>query len=195
MPTIFAAVTAIEYSLPATVLSNEEVAAPFDGWTAQRVFEKTGIRSRRVVGVGECASDLAVAAAERLFDSGAVSREEVDFLLLCTQGPDYFLPTTACLLQERLSLRTSIGAFDFNLGCSGFVYGLGVAKGLVETGSARNVLLLTAETYSKFINSKDKSVRTIFGDGAAATLVQGRDRSGECVGPFVFGTDGRGAEN
>ena len=84
-------------------------------------------------------------------------------MLLCTQSPDYFLPTSACLVQERLGPPGSVGALDFNLGCSGYVYGLGLAKGLVETGQARKVLLLTAETYSKFLDPADNGVRTIFG--------------------------------
>jgi 3-oxoacyl-[acyl-carrier-protein] synthase-3 len=84
---------------------------------------------------------------------------------------------------------------DFNLGCSGFVYGLGLAKGLIETGQARNVLLITAETYSKHIHPGDKSVRTIFGDAASATLVQAVHSDHERIGPFVYGTDGRGAKN
>jgi 3-oxoacyl-[acyl-carrier-protein] synthase-3 len=192
---VVAAIGAIEYALPARSLSNEELAASPGGWTASRILQKTGIGSRRVAGPSECASDLAAAAAERLFDSGAVARRDVDFLLLCTQSPDYFLPTTACILQERLGLRTSVGALDFNLGCSGYVYGLGLAKGLIETGLARNVLLLTAETYSKFIHPDDRSVRTIFGDGAAATLVRAERGPRDLIGPFVFGTDGSGARN
>src|SRR5690606_1949873 len=114
--------------------------------------KKIGIYSRAIAGEDEFASDLAVKAAEKLFDKGAIRREEIDFLIYCTQSPDYMLPTTACLLQERLALPTSCGAFDYNLGCSGFVYGLAMAKGLIETGAARNVLLLTADTYSKYIN-------------------------------------------
>ena len=96
---------------------------------------------------------------------------EIDYLLLCTQSPDYFLPTTACILQHRLGIPTHAGALDFNLGCSGFIYGLGLAQGLIQSGQASRVLLITAETYSKFIHPKDKSVRTFFGDAAAATLV------------------------
>ena len=134
-------------------------------------------------------------AAQRLFDSGACRPEDVDFLLFCTQSPDYFLPATACIVQERLGLRTSCGAIDFNQGCSGFVYGLSLAKSLIESNVAACVLLITAETYSKFINPRDRSVRTIFGDAAAATLVTVRDSDEDLVGPFVFGTDGRGAEN
>ncbi len=117
--------------------------------------------------------------------------------MLCTQSPDYFLPTTACLLQDRLGLPTACFALDFNQGCSGFVYGLGVAKGLIETGQARRVLLITAETYTKYIHPRDKSVRTIFGDAAAATLIEGVTAASDAplIGPFVYGTDGSGARH
>ena len=138
---------------------------------------------------------LACQAASKLFARGVCTASEVDYLLFCTQSPDYYLPTTACILQHRLGLATTCGALDFNLGCSGFVYGLSLAKGLIETGQARQVLLITAETYSKFIHPGDKSVRTLFGDAAAATLVAGYEVEAELLGPFVFGTDGSGAEN
>lgn len=164
----------------------------------KRIEEKLGIATRHVAAPDECASDLGVRAAERLFDSGVCQREDIDYLLFCTQSPDYRLPTTACLMQNRLGLRTSIGALDFNLGCSGFVYGLGLAKGLIETGQAKNVLLITAETYSKYMHPSDKSVRTLFGDAGAATLVsdisEGHPNDGECLGPFLFGTDGTGGD-
>jgi 3-oxoacyl-[acyl-carrier-protein] synthase-3 len=193
-----AVVRAIEYHLPERVLTNEELAAAFPDWTAEKMAAKTGIVERRLAAPEECASDLAVKAAEKLFAGGACRRDEIDFILLCTQSPDYLLPTTACLLQDRLGVPTSAGALDFNLGCSGFVYGLGLAKGLIETGQADNVLLLTAETYGKFLGPDDRAVRPLFGDAAAATLVQRRaEAAGEppWIGPFVFGTDGKGAEN
>ena len=88
----------------------------------------------------------------------------------------------------------TIGALDYGLGCSGFVYGLATAKSLIESGMARNVLLLTGETYSKVINPTDKSVRTLFSDGGAATLISGIEGEEDYIGPFIFGTDGRGAE-
>jgi 3-oxoacyl-[acyl-carrier-protein] synthase-3 len=197
--TVFAAIRAVEYHLPEGALSNEELARAFPEWSLEKIAEKTGIVRRHLAGPGECASDLAAAAARKLFASGACRPDEVDFLLLCTQSPDYFLPTTACVLQDRLGLPTRAGALDYNLGCSGFIYGLGLAKGLIESGQAGNVLLLTAETYSKFMHPHDRSVRSLFGDGAAATLVQGRRDTppGDLpwVGPFVFGTDGKGMEN
>src|SRR5262245_66284218 len=108
----------------------------------------------------------------RVFHNYDIDPQTIDFILLCTQTPDYPLPTTACLLQSRLGLRTNVGALDFNLGCSGYVYGLSLADGLIRSGAAQRVLLVTAETYSKYIHPADRSLRTIFGDGAAATLVE-----------------------
>jgi 3-oxoacyl-[acyl-carrier-protein] synthase-3 len=190
---IGSSITAIEYYLPEAVLTNEQLTAAFPEWSIEQIEEKTGIRERHIAAPQECSSDLAAAAVQKLFSSGACRPQDIDFILLCTQSPDYFLPTTACLLQHRLGMPSSAGALDFNLGCSGYIYGLGLAKGLVETGQARCVLLITAETYSKFIHPQDKSVRTIFGDAASATLVQAGSENG--IGPFVFGTDGSGAQN
>lgn len=185
---------AVAYHVPERVLANAELAAEFPEWTPERIENKLGIVERRLAGPDECASDLGCRAAEKLFAAGACAPSDVDCLLFCTQSPDYFLPTTACLLQNRLGIPKTAGALDFNLGCSGFVYGLGLAKGLVETGQARRVLLITAETYSKFMHPRDKGVRTLFGDGAAATLVEGVPDDGRPggLGPFVYGTDGSG---
>ena len=192
-----ARIKAIEYYLPDTVLDNAQLAEHFGDWSSEKILEKTGIAQRHIAAEGQCSSDLAFEAAQQLFASQAVDRSEVDFVLLCTQSPDYFLPTTACVLQERLGIPTGTGALDFNLGCSGYVYGLGLAKGLIETGQARNVLFLTGETYSKYIHPDDRSVRTLFGDAGSATLVQADDASSaiESIGPFVYGTDGNGANN
>lgn len=190
-----AAIRDIAFYLPENTLTNAELSREFPEWGVEKIARKTGVSSRHITAEGECASDLAVAAAQALFAKGACQAEEIDFVLLCTQSPDYVLPTTACLLQDRLGIPTTAGALDFNLGCSGYVYGLGLAKGLIETGQARNVLLLTAETYSKHLAPSDKGVRTIFGDAAAATLVCDRPDEGEAIpaiGPFVYGTDGRG---
>ncbi|HJQ68487.1 MAG TPA: ketoacyl-ACP synthase III [Blastocatellia bacterium] len=194
-----AVIKAIEYHLPERSLTNSQLISEFPEWTTEKIEQKTGIAERRIAAVDECSSDLGVAAAQKLFSSGACQPGEIDYILLCTQTPDYFLPTTACVMQERLDIPTTAGALDFNLGCSGYVYGLGLAKGLIETGQARNVLLITAETYSKLLSPDDKSVRAIFGDAAAATLITGSERDdsqqGESIGPFVFGTDGGGAQN
>lgn len=189
-----ASIAAIEYYLPPKALTTEELAAEFPDWGVEKIDAKTGIQKRHIAGVGVCSSDLAVSAAEKLFARGACQPSEIDFILLCTQTPDYLLPSTACLIQERLGIPTSAGALDFDLGHSGFVYGLGLAQGLIASGQATNVLLLTAETYSKLIHREDRSVRTVFGDGGAATLVRSIDGDVR-IGPFVYGTDGRGAPN
>lgn len=190
-----AVIRSIEYHLPEQVLSNEDLAEEFGDWSAAKIGSKTGIEYRHIAADGECASDLAFAAAMKLFASGVCKPEGVDYLLLCTQSPDYFLPTTACLLQHRLGLSQDTGAFDFNLGCSGYVYGLGIAKGLIATGQASNVLLITAETYSKFIHPRDRSVRTLFGDAASATLIQRDENEDRGIGTVVLGTDGSGENN
>jgi 3-oxoacyl-[acyl-carrier-protein] synthase III len=180
----------IAAQLPDRVVDNEELARLYPGWSADKIYEKTGIRQRHVVGDGECASDLAAAAAEKVLSD--YDRARVDFLMFCTQTPDYLLPTTACVLQHRLKLSTGCGALDFNLGCSGYVYGLALAQGLIQGGIATNVLLLTAETYSRHIHPGDKSVRTIFGDAGAATLLSSTSR--RRIHSFVLRTDGSGAE-
>lgn len=191
---VAARIRAIATHLPETVLGNRELAGLFPAWSESKILEKTGIGARRVAAPNETAADLAFEAAQRLLSTGECAADEIDFLIFCSQAPDYILPTTACVLQERLGLRRDIGAMDFNLGCSGFVYGLSIAAGLIAAGAARSILLLTADTYSKYINPLDKSVRTLFGDGAAATLVSASEDGGS-IGPFVFGTDGRGAKD
>ncbi len=193
-----ATISAIEYHLPQQVLANEELARVSDMWSPEKIETKTGITERHVASGSECSSDLAVAAAQKLFASGAIQPDEVDFVLLCTQSPDYLLPTTACLVQERLGLSNAVGALDINLGCSGYVYALGLAKGLIETGQATNLLLITADTYSKFIRDEDFNVRTLFGDGASATLIRNDpscSSADPAIGPMTYGTDGRGAQN
>ncbi|SEO86926.1 3-oxoacyl-[acyl-carrier-protein] synthase-3 [Flavobacterium sp. CF108] len=187
-------IKAISYYLPEEVLSNDLINKEFPEWDIEKISSKTGINSRHISAKDEFSSDMAVKAAEQLFAEHNIDKSTIDYLLFCTQSPDYFLPTTACIIQDKLGLNTSIGALDFNLGCSGFVYGLSLAKGLIAGEMAKNVLLITSETYSKFIHHKDKSNKTIFGDAAAATLISSEE--GFCsLGKFIFGTDGKGAEN
>jgi 3-oxoacyl-[acyl-carrier-protein] synthase-3 len=188
-----AAIKAVRSFLPANKLTNEDLARQFGDWHASQILSKTGVAERGIAAADECASDLGVAAAKRLFDDGVCAADEIDFLIFCTQSPDYFTPTTACLMQDRLGLKTSCGAVDINQGCSGYIYGLALAKSLVDAGTAQTVLLVTADTYMKFINQRDRSLLTLFGDGAAATLIGAVESESELIGPFVLGTDGRGA--
>ncbi len=188
-------ISVVKSYLPTAVLTNADLARSHAGWTADKIFLKTGIRERHIAAGDETAADLAMHAAERLFAEGSVERSAIDFLIFCTQAPDYILPTTACILQHKLGLRSSVGAIDVNLGCSGFLYCLALAKGIIETLSVKKVLLLTGDTYSKYIHPDDRSVRTLFGDGAAATLVTASSDESSDIGPFIFGTDGSGAHN
>ena len=183
----------IAYALPRRVVTNDDLVREFPEWTADKIAAKTGIRARHVAGEDETALDLAAAAAERLFVRERIDPASVGGLVLCTQTRDVPLPSPACLLQRRLGLPTACAALAIDHGCSGFVYALSLAKGLLATGVARRVLVVTAETYTKYLAPDDKSTRAVFGDGAAATLLDADDLPG--IGAFVFGTDGRGAEH
>lgn len=187
-------IKAISYYLPERVVTNEDLVKEFPEWDVEKVYSKVGVKERHLAAESETAGDLAEKAALKLFEEYQVSPSDIDFLLLCTQSPDYRLPSTACILQDRLGIPTSAGAFDYDLGCSGCIYGMAVAKGLIAAGLASHVLLLTAETYTKYLHPDDKSNRTIFGDGAAACLISKEKGLAE-IGDFVFGTDGSGANN
>lgn len=186
-------IKALSYYLPKRVVTNEELIKEFPEWSVNKVAQKVGVNSRHLATENETAGDMAEKAARQLFTESDINPKEIDFLLLCTQSPDYFLPSTACVLQDKLGIPTTTGAFDYNLGCSGCIYGMAVAKGLIATGIAKNVLLLTAETYNKYLHPSDKSNRSIFGDGAAACLIS-TDGFAE-IGEFVLGTDGSGANH
>lgn len=188
----FAEIGPIAVHFPAQVETNDDLQAEQPGWDMGDIGARTGIYRRYIAARDECASDLAVAAAEQLFSQHSVDRDSIDYVLFCSQAPDCPLPTTACLIQNRLGLRTNIGALDFNLGCSGYVYGLNLADGLIRTGVARRVLLLTGETYTKFIDADDRSLRPIFSDAATATLVEGKPY--QSLAAFQLGTDGSGAD-
>lgn len=183
-------IKAISYYLPEKIVTNEQLVEEFPEWSVEKIAKKVGINERHIAADDETAGDLAFNAAERLITENNIDKGKIDFILLCTQSPDFFLPSTSCIIQNKLGLSTKCGAFDFNLGCSGYEYGLAVAKGLIIGGIATNILLLTAETYNKHIHPKDKGNRTIFGDGASASLIS-TDGFAK-IGDFVLGSDGSG---
>lgn len=186
---------AISYYLPENILDNTIIADAHPEWSIEKISQKTGINNRYISAEDEFSSDMAIKAAQKLFAEYSINVSDIDYLILCTQSPDYFLPTTACIIQNELGLSKNIGALDINLGCSGFVYGLGLAKGLIVTKQAKNILLITSETYSKFIHPSDKSNKTIFGDAAACTLISDTPSTTNLSGSiedFVYGTDGSG---
>ncbi|MCE5348143.1 MAG: ketoacyl-ACP synthase III [Bacteroidales bacterium] len=186
-----AKISCIEYYLPEQILDNNQLTDEFPEWDAAKINDKVGIKRRHVAAADETASDLGYKAATKILEG--FDKTAIDFIILCTQSPDYFLPASACVLQDKLKLRNNIGALDINQGCSGFIYGLAISKGLINSNISKNVLLVTAETYSKHIHPKDKSNRSIFGDGAAATIVSFSET--EQIHEFELGTDGSGMDN
>ena len=184
-------ITNIEYYLPEKVVTNDQLAKQFPNWSPEKIEKKVGIKERHVVKEDETALDLALIAGKKILEN--YDKDKIDFLLFCTQSPEYYLPSGACILQDRLGLNKNIGAFDYNLGCSGFIYGLALAKSLITSKIAMNVLLITSETYTKHIHPKDKSNKTLFGDAAAATIIEKSEE--EQIGEFVLGTDGSGYKN
>jgi 3-oxoacyl-[acyl-carrier-protein] synthase-3 len=191
--TVVTHIIGISGHLPEKIETNEDLSREHPRWDMAKIGEKTGILARHVAAVDETACDLGYKAARKLLERQLIPVDDIDYLICCTQAPDHLLPPNACILQQRLGLSTRIGALDINPGCAGFVCGLQLAKGLLESRAARNVLLITAETYSKLIHPADRTVRTLFGDGAAATLIGAGEGRGGSIGEFVVGTDGSGA--
>ena len=176
--------------MPIKKLTNNDLNEKFPNTDITKV-EKIGIKSRHISSNKETSVDLAYMAALKVLKQ--FDKKNIDFILFCTQTPDYILPTSACILQSMLELKKDVGALDFNLGCSGYVYGLSLAKGLISAGIANNVLLLTGETYSKLINEKDRANRSIFGDAGSATIIS--NTVSNKIFKFSLGTDGSGAKN
>lgn len=186
-------IKAISYYLPEIILTNEALVKEFPEWTVEKVAKKVGINQRHIAAKDEFVSDMAVSASEKLFQENNIEASDIDFVLLCTQSPDYFLPTTACMVQDRLGIPKTAGALDYNQGCSGYVYGLALAKGLLVANVAKNILLITSEAYSKHIQDSDKGNRTIFGDAASASLISTEGFAE--IGEFEVGSDGSGYED
>lgn len=177
--------------LPKKVLSNEDLE--YLGWSTKKIFVKTGISQRHVTIENETALDLAYQACEDLFSKYEINRKEVDYILYCTQSPDYNLPNNVSILHKRLNLLNTVPTLEYNQGCSGYIYGLSLAKALINSNLASNILLVTTDTYTKYIDNQDRANKTIFGDGATATLFTKNET--DKFGEFIFGTDGNGSCN
>ena len=185
----------IEFIVPSNKLSNDDLVKENPSWEVDKIYSKTGIYNRYIADADTTSTDLAVEAGTSFFNKYPDLKDDVEYLIFCTQSPDFFLPTSACLIQERIGLRTEIGAIDINQGCSGFVYALSLAKGMIESEQVKNVLIITSETYSKYINNKDKSVRTLFGDAACCTFIKSKEADAEQIHKVIHGTDGSGAKH
>jgi 3-oxoacyl-[acyl-carrier-protein] synthase-3 len=188
-----AGIKSIATYFPKNRVENEELIRRF-GLSTKFLMDKVGVASRAIADKGETTSDMCFAAAQLLFKKNpALDPSAVDLLVVCTQNPDYRLPHTSALLQDRLNLPNSVAAFDINLGCSGYIYSLAVCKSLIESLGFENVVLLTADPYSKVLDPKDSSSAAVFGDAATATWLS--NRADNTIGLFTFGTDGSRAED
>lgn len=187
-----ARIASIACCVPAHVRNNDWFSAQF-GDGVEQVTKMTGVLERRITPQDVTTADLCEAAALHLFANQTIDRAQIDALIFVTQTPDYRLPATACELQHRLGLPTGVAAFDVNLGCSGYPYGLWLAAMMIEVGAATNVLLLVGDTISKIVSDDDRSTAMLFGDCGTATLVERFD--GENPMTFVLGTDGSGSQN
>lgn len=161
-------ITAIATHLPARVVTNDELAAAHPDWNMASVADRAGVRSRHIAAADETAFDLVKAACDKLPGETVAG---VDAIIFCTQSPDYIMPPNAHLLHGYLKLGDDVAAFDINLACSGYVYGLALAHGMIAGGMARSVLLATGDTYSKYIHPGDRSASVLFGDGAAVSII------------------------
>ena len=184
-------IDAIEFQLGSRIEGLADLSNDNPEWQTDRLLAKTGVERRHLLGSGETPLKLAERACERLLQQ--TGNRKVGGLIYVTQSPESTIPTTACLLHESLGLEESCLAFDLNQGCSGFVYGLSVASGLIKSQAIDNCLVVCAEAYSRYISPHDRTCRPIFSDGASAALIV-NDGEGD-IGPFVFATDGSGAPN
>jgi len=191
------AIIDIAYSLPDRVLNNDNLKEQFPAWNVDITSEKVGVTERRIAKKSETALDLALKASDQLLNRHPEFQSKIDAILFCTQTPDYVMPSNAFLVHNHLKLPHNVLAFDYNLACSGYVYGLFLASSLMKTDLVKNVLLLTGDTYSKIIDERDRATRMLFGDGASATWLSSEDKycKNAIVKRFLdfdFGTQGSG---
>ena len=181
-------ISAISAAVPRTIVRNVDYASYFNAEEVNDIIEKTGIIDRRIADADTCASDLCFAAAEKLIADNNIDRSEIDLLVFVSQTPDYRMPATSILLQERLQLQKTTMAFDVNLGCSAFVYALSIVYGIMQSGGIRKALILDGETRSKVYSKKDRRTALLFGDAGAAALIEKGEQFGNSY--FSFNSDG-----
>jgi 3-oxoacyl-[acyl-carrier-protein] synthase-3 len=180
----------IGVSFPEAFVTNQDLREQNADWNLDLVQKRSGVYGRYVAAADETALDLSCRACRDLFERSSDLPETIDALIFCTQSADYIMPPNACVLHKSLGLSERVMAFDVNLACSGFVYLLALAQSLVVSGMVENLLLVTADTYSKYIHRGDRSARVLFGDAAAATWVAADD-TGRGIRDVLCGTAGQ----
>lgn len=164
-------ITNIEYYLPEKIITNDDIKKEHTNWDVDKTSEKTGVFLRHISANEETAFDLAKTAVYNLLNNLNIAKSEIGGIIFCTQSPDYIMPSNSFLIHKEFNFASNVWCFDYNLACSGFVYGLALVRGMIDTGMAKHVILINADTYSKYINNNDRSTSLLFGDGAAATLI------------------------
>ncbi len=185
-------ISALAACVPRRVVDNYKYTEFFPEEDVRKVVDKIGVFERRFVDDKTCASDLCFAAAERLLKDNNINREEIDLVVFISQTPDYRMPATSILLQDRLGLPNSTIAFDVNLGCSGFIYGLSIVYSFMAQSGLRKALLLDGETRSKVYSPKDRTSAFIFGDAGVAALIERNEKFGDSQ--FSLNSDGSRGE-
>lgn len=185
-------ISALAGAVPRHIINNYNYTQYFPKEQVKEVVDKIGIYQRRFADDKTCASDLCFAAAEKLISDNNINKEEIDLLIFISQTPDYRMPATSIILQDRLGLSKSCIAFDINLGCSAFCYGLSVAFSMMRSRNIRKALILDGETRSKVYSPKDRRSAFIFGDAGIAALIEHNDNIGKSI--FSLNSDGSKAD-
>lgn len=185
-----AIITHIEYYLPEKIVSNKDLQDEFPQWDVDKIQTKSGVTSRHIAEKEETALDLSIKACEKLFSK--FDKSKIDGIIYCTQSPDYIMPSNSFLLQRHFELNEQLFCYDFNHACTGYIYGLMMANSFIKSGLAKNVLLVTADTYSKYINPADRSTRVLFGDAAAVTIVEATNQADKGIIDLEVATFGNG---
>ena len=181
-------ISGLAAAVPRNIIDNYKYTTYFDTEAVKDVVDKIGIRERRFADKDICASDLCFAAAEKLLTDMNIDRTEIDLLVFVSQTPDYKMPATSIILQHRLNLSKSTIAFDINMGCSGFIYGLSTVYSYMQQKGFRKALLLDGETRSKVYSPKDRNTAFLFGDAGVAALIEKGEQFGESY--FSLNSDG-----
>lgn len=181
----------VNYLLAPIEISNTDLCKQFPKYTEQKIFDSSGVSRRYKIVPDTLSSDFGAACGEAFFKKFPIKKEEIDFLIFCTEGPDYLTPSTSCIVQHKLGLNTSIGTYDLTFGCSGYTYGLSLAKALVESGMAQNVLFICADIPTCVLPHNAPALHFLFSDAASANLIS-NNPIGSKINNFSFGTDGSG---
>ena len=180
----------IQTCVPKRVIHNRGILNAVSSEEVERIVKMAVVEERHIAEEGVCTSDLCIEAAEALIQRLNWARDSVDLLVFVTQTPDYFMPSSACVLQNKLSLSQECAAFDINLGCSAYPYGLATVSKMMQGGAIRRALLLVGETPSKVCHPSDRSTFLIFGDVGSATALEVTAEA--CDSHFVLRSDGGG---